>query len=219
MMVLLGMLSLALPPAGLPSLSTTPAIALQRVEDPAATPGTGDGVYGRFDGDFSFRVGLGAEWDMQARAARPLARLDLLGYQTLGTYLIYRQGVMIDDEALNVVSWGVSLSPLFLFRWSRALESGRAYGDLVLDSLTLSAGLAAATPRGGAFAEALGFESALEAGVPFLPRADGPWLRCRLNIASGRSGLGFTHDWGGSVMLLLDWQAFFYVGLLKSNHR
>lgn len=216
MMLHLVMLSaLVHPPAPTPTLVVSPNLAhVARVEDPANTKGGGDGVYGRFDGDFSLRVGLGGEWDAQAAALRPLARLDWVGYQTLGLYLLYRQSVMKSDEALNIASVGISLSPLFLFRWSKALESGHAYGDLLLDSLTLSVGAALGTPRRGSFAEASGLELGLELGLPILPRADGPWLRVRGNLASGRDNLGFEQSWGGGVMLWLDWQFFFHLGLL-----
>jgi len=202
-------------PAQVPPLLTSANLAhLTTVEDPVGTKGSGDGVYGRFDGDFSLRLGVGGEWDAQAASVRPLARLDWVGYQTMGVYVLYRQGVMKSDEAFSVASLGVTLSPLFLFRWSKALESGRAYGDLLLDSLTLSVGAALGTPSSGSFAEASGVELGLELGLPLLPRADGPWLRVRGNLASGRDNLGFEQDWGGGVMLWLDWQFFFHVGLL-----
>lgn len=207
-------------PAPSPALCAHAQLAhLTPVEDPGHTAGAGDGVYGRFDGDFSLRVGVGGEWDAQATAVRPLARVDWVGYQTLGVYALYRQGVMDSDEAFSVASLGVTLSPLFLFRWSKALESGRAYGDLVLDSTTLSLGAALGTPRSGNFAEASGVELGLELGLPFLPRADGPWLRVRGHLASGRSDMGFAHDWGGGVLLWLDWQFFFHVGLLDHGRR
>ncbi len=210
---------LHLPAQVAPLVAATQLAHLLPIEDPGNTAGNGDGVYGRLDGDFSLRLGVGAEWDAQAVAARPLARLDWVGYQTLGVYLLYRQGVMSSDEAFSVASLGVTLSPLFLFRWSKALESGHAYGDLVLDSIALSVGAALATPRSGPFAQASGVELGLELGLPFLPRADGPWLRVRGNLANGRGDLGFERDWGAGVMLWLDWQFFFHVGLLDNKSR
>jgi hypothetical protein len=132
---------------------------------------------------------------------------------------MYRHIVLAQDAIMNLAAVVIALSPLFLLRWPRALESGNAHGDLILDSLAVSAGLALGTPRQGQFAEAPGFEMGLEMGAPFLPRANGPWVRLRLNVASGRRQVDLEQAWGGGVMLWLDWQGFFFAGLLKSEGR
>jgi len=189
------------------------------VDDPGETPGRGDGIYGRFLGDLSLRVGLGAEWDIQAKAVRPLVQVETVAYQTLGLLLCYRQGLSSSDEAQNLLSVGVSLSPLFLIRWSRAAESGHAHLDLLLDSITLAPGIVFATPKDEPFGSALGFELGLSAGLPLLPRANGPWFRTRLDVMSGRKDLAFEKDWGTSLWFYLEWQGFWEVGLLDQGDR
>ena len=190
-----------------------------QVIDPGATAGQGDGVYGRYSGDLAYRFGLGIEWDAQAKATRPLAIAELVGYQTVGVYLSYRQGLTKYDEVENVLSFGATLSPLFFLRWSKALEFGYPHLDLMIDSLTIAPGVALSTPASGPFASVLGLELGFLAGVPILPRADGPWIRARFNLLSARRSLGFDSEWGSSFLVYLEWQGFFNVGLLKTNER
>lgn len=197
------------------SAAATPLLA--HVTDPGATPGSGDGVYGRYSGDLAYRVGLGIEWDVQAQATRPLIVAELIGYQTIGTYLSYRQGLTKFDEATNVISVGATLSPLFLLRWSNAWELGYPYLDLMIDSLTVAPGLVLSTPDSGPFASSVGLELGFIAGVPILPRADGPWIRAQFNVLSARRSLGFDSAWGSSFFVYLQWQGFFNVGLLKDD--
>ncbi len=201
-----------------PLHATVLSTPLASVEDPGATPGPGDGVYERFQGDLGYRLGAGVEWDMQAGVARPLVSAELLGYQTLGLDLTYRHGLGARDPATNLLSLGLSISPLFLVRWSQARQTGYPHLDMFIDSLTISPGLVLATPRDERFASAAGFEIGLSCGVPLLARAPGPWLRTRFNLMTGREQLGFSNDIGSSVFLYLEWQGFFFAGLLKTEN-
>jgi hypothetical protein len=154
---------------------------------------------------------------MQAHVGRPLLNIEWLGYQTVGAYLGFRQSVSKNDVAENVLSLGALISPLFIWRWSEAKQAGHAYLDLTIDSLTLATGLVLATPRSERFASAPGLELGLIAGVPFLPRADGPWLKVRMDAFTGRQAMGFESSWGASCRIYLEWQGFVHAGLLGSD--
>lgn len=196
-----------------------PAASLAHVTDPGATAGRGDGVYGRYSGDLAYRFALGIEWDAQAKATRPLIVAELVGYQTIGVYLSYRQGLTKHDEVENVISFGATFSPLFFLRWSKAAELGYPHLDLMIDSLTIAPGLALSTPPSGPFAGSVGLELGFGAGVPILPRADGPWIRARFNLLSARRSLGFDSEWGSSLFVYVEWQGFFNAGLLRTGER
>lgn len=181
---------------------------IARVEDPVGTSGTGDGVYGRFAGDFAFEGGLGVEV-APTSSVRPLLYGDLSIYQTAGLYGSFRQTVANGDPTLRLASLGVDLSPLFLLRWSKAREWGKAYPDLILDSLTFSAGFRADEPRDGKILDSTGFEGALGLGVPLFGRAQGLWLRGRANLLTTSRGSV------GTFWIVLTYQGFAHQGLLS----
>ncbi len=219
-----GLRPTAIRPLALSLVALAPSLAWAQddaaeaqVVDPGATAGGGDGVYGRFDGDLSYRFDLGLMWDVQVEKARPWAQLELNGYQTLGIFVGYGYGIQATDPVSHTLSAGATLSPLFLFRWSKAKQWGYPYLDLLVDSLTVSPGLVLATPREGRFGSALGFDLGCGLGVPLLPRADGPWLRSTFHLTTGRKQLGLAHDLAGSMMFMLEWQGFFFLGLLHTQ--
>lgn len=75
-----------------------------------------------------------------------------------------------------MVSGGIELRPLFLYRWLRGLEMQRGYVDLAIDSIGLelgaflSASSAAASDFQPGFALGLGIE------LPFQASATGLWV-------------------------------------------
>jgi hypothetical protein len=182
---------------------------IARVDDPAEETKSGDGVYGRFNGDMSLQIGAGVEAEFSELAFRPALHGDFMLYQTAGLYGSYRKSVSDEDPAEQVASVGLQLAPLFLIRWPRAWESGPALLDLTVDSLSLYAGAHFTHPRGGDFAESIGLETGLSLGVPLLGRANGLWLRSRGGVFTAED------EWSGSAWLYLSWQGFVHTGLLE----
>jgi hypothetical protein len=154
-------------------------------------------------------VGAGLEVDFDAGAARPTAWLVSRVYDSAGLYAVYRQGTGGGDPLARALGFGATLEPLFLLRWSADREWGLNYADLVLDSLSLSAGLVLAEPAGGNFADLAGADLGLGLGLPLLGRAGGPWLRARAVLETGRPELA------GLLFAQLEWQWFFAAGLLE----
>lgn len=187
----------------------------REVEDPAPA-GAGDGVHGRLRGDLSLRGSLGAEFDITSPAIRPLVIGELVGYQTVGVYTAYRESLSTQDGLERALSAGLTLTPFFLWRFSRATQTGRPFWDLFVDSVGLTGGLLLQQPEGEAFASAVGAELGGTLAIPLMARANGLWLRARMLAQSGRKALG-QEPWGASGWLTLTWEGFFYTGLLKTR--
>lgn len=149
--------------------------AAERVHAPS--PGS-DGVYGRFDG--SLDLGLGAGVELEEREPRAALRLSGHYLWTAGGYLRYADGFGSNERRpARALSFGIDLRPLFLPRFALDLQQGPAVLDLMLDSLSLSAGAYLAEPDGAALADERGFELGLGFGVPLLAEASGLWLEAR----------------------------------------
>jgi hypothetical protein len=143
----------------------------------APSPG-GDGVYGRFDGSLDFGVSAGVE--LEDEEPRAVLRISGHYWWTAGAYLRYSDGFGGNDRRpLRVLSTGIDLRPLFLPRFALDLQQGPAFVDLLLDSLSLSAGAYLARPDDAAFADERGFDLGVGGGVPLLAEASGPWLEAR----------------------------------------
>lgn len=136
---------------------------------------THDGVYGRFDGDLTLTIGLGAELNDGPRGA-VLARA--LYYHTAGLALGYADSLGGDPEPKRVAFVGAELRPLFLPRWALDLEFGCPTLDLTLDSLALGAGLFVAR-RAQPNESKAGLELSLGLSVPLFFKAEGLWLEAR----------------------------------------
>lgn len=157
-------------------------------------PGTaqGDGVYGRFDGDVDLGIGLGA------RASAPGFGPNL---RVTGHFLS-TAGLCVDltwpvaDSKDWSLGAAIDLRPLFLPRWALDLEQGPAFVDLLVDSVSVSAG-PVFHPLGDGDV-GLGLEAGF--AVPISGRAQGLWLQVR---GSGR-WVGEASPWGG--LLALSWQ-------------
>jgi hypothetical protein len=134
-----------------------------------------DGVYGRFDGDLTLTLGLGAELEDGARGAL-IGRA--LYYHTAGLVLGYADSLGGDLPVRRVGFLGAELRPLFLPRWRYDLEFGSPLLDLSLDSLALGAGVFVAR-RAEPEETLTGIELSLGLGVPLFARAEGLWLEAR----------------------------------------
>lgn len=149
---------------------------------------TGDGTYGRLDGDVDLGLGLGALVDVDHGEPGALARLSAHWFFMAGAYLSYADGLgsVLDPE--RRLGLGVDLRPLFLPRWTQDLERGPAILDLTLDSLSLGIGASIDEPAGGDFGDRRAFEVSLGFGIPLTGRAPGPWLEARGALAWGNTG-------------------------------
>lgn len=187
-----------------------------QVTDPAPAGG-GDGVHGRLRGDMSFRGSVGAELSFASHHVRPLVVAEWVGYQTLGVYAAYREALPAKDPLERALSAGVTFSPLFLWRFSRANQTGRPVWDLLVDSLGLTGGVLLQQPRDARFASAVGAEFGGTLALPLMGRANGLWLRSRVLAQSGGGALGHN-PWGAVGWLTLTWEGFFYAGILKTRN-
>jgi hypothetical protein len=139
---------------------------------------SGDGVYGRFDGLFDVGLEAGAELDEHAPVTTAVATVHYMF--TAGLRVAYADALG-DRSATSAraLSLGVDFRPAFIPRWSNALEAGSAFGDLVVDSISLGIGAYFREPPGGSFGDRRGLEVSLGCGLPVLGTASGPWLAAR----------------------------------------
>jgi hypothetical protein len=139
----------------------------------------GDGAYGRFDGDLDIGVGAGVGAAFHSKDTAVAFRATGHWYSTAGLFLAYSESVAASRSDRRAGA-GIELEPLFLLRWSQALERGPALLDLTLDSLSLGVGYFLLDPAGGrGFGSRRGTEVSLGFGVPLFASAGGPWLEAR----------------------------------------
>lgn len=169
---------------------------------------TGDGVYGRLDGDFSVSPAAGGEVDFRSSSVRLLLGATVRYFSAVGPYVAYRESFEESDELERILGAGVLIDPLFLFRAVKNQERGPQFLDLTLDSLSLSIGAFWQQPEGGSFGEERGAEGGVGFGVPLAGTASGPWLRARGVGRIDEAGRG-----GGSLWLTLEWQVFLNLGV------
>jgi hypothetical protein len=141
-----------------------------------------DGVYGRLDGDVSLSPHLGVQ--LYRGQAEPTLGFQAMYVSTLGLSISHADtrllfGAQSADRSLTSVEF--KLCPLFLGRWSQALEAGPPLLDLTLDSLTLGLGAfwdydlaLGVLRRGTSLTASLSF--------PLLSQMSGPWLGAMLGL-------------------------------------
>lgn len=186
------------------------AADLERVEP---LPSGSDGVYGRLDGDVDWALAAGVEsWSKQGRAA---IRLSAHYFYMAGIYASYGRAwteASSPQQHGDIAVVGLDVRPGFLPRWSLDLQRGPALLDLMLDSLSLAAGVywgrtQSESPWGsaptGASDWTRGFEASLGFGVPLLARATGPWLELRAGGRWNNGERSTDHPWG--VQVLFSW--------------
>lgn len=162
---------------------------------------SGDGVYGRFDGDLDLGLGLGAELGSAGHAA-PALRATAHYFSIAGVYANGRIKAG-DESAPSLFGVGVDLRPLFVPRWAKGLQTGCALFDLTLDSLSLSLGAFWASSGAPGSEAHRGFDAQLGLGIPLLASAAGPWLEARGAL---RYPDGANRE--EAVLLLLSWHGF-----------
>ena len=139
---------------------------------------TGDGVYGRFDGDLELRAHAGVAF----AGGGPMlaARAGLIYLSTAGIYLHYTDACGSGGPLVaRSFASGVHLAPLFLARYAVDGEHGPAPDALLSDSLAFELGAFWSQPQKTGWDDHPGLEVAIDLALPFLPRATGPFLGVR----------------------------------------
>jgi len=182
------------------------ALLLLSFAAPVRAADTGDGAYGRLDGDLTFVGGLGG--GVVAGDGRGLASGDLrLRYlDAAGATFTYEEADAFGRTSSagtlrRAFLAGLELRPLFPIRFLKARETGRGFFDLTLDSLALDVGTwwpireATAVRRPGMYVGA-----AIE--MPLFARASGLWLRFSGQLRWAAPRLEGDSDPGGRSVVL-----------------
>lgn len=172
--------------------------------DPDANGHEGDGAYGRFDGDLDLGLGAGPNVAFTGDEVGVAVRGTAFWYSTVGLDLLYAEALSSAPSLERRLGVGAALRPLFLIRWSKALETGPAVLDLALDSLSLGVGASFGQLPQRDFGSRTAFEASLGFGVPLSGTAPGPWLEFR-------AGLGLPHPQAGDASALLVFSYHFAV--------
>jgi hypothetical protein len=163
-------------PGWQPGHRTTSSLPNEVDADHAA--GSGDGVYGRFDGLFDIALNVGAAFDADGPSGEALASVHYMFMA--GVYAGYADAFSDADRATRrSLSFGVDVRPAFIPRWSNNLQLGKSFFDLVIDSISLGVGAYFREPQGGSFGDRRGLEVSLGFGVPLTSDVEGPWLGAR----------------------------------------
>jgi hypothetical protein len=190
------------PPRWHPGNRTTSRVDGQ-VTTPEAEP-VSDGVYGRFEGDLDWGLGVGADVGDSLMGA---ARLSLHYFSTAGAYVGYADAFgsgSAESAEARRLSVGIDLRPAFVPRWAKDMQQGPGFVDLLVDSISLGLGAFWAEPRDAAFGDSRGFELSLGFGLPLFARAPGLWLEARglLRWPDGDSA-------APAALVLLSWHTLF----------
>jgi hypothetical protein len=146
--------------------------------DAERASGSGDGVYGRFDGLFDVALNVGAAFDADGPSGEALASVHYMFMA--GIYASYADAFSDGDRATRrSLSFGVDVRPAFIPRWSNDLQLGKSFFDLVIDSISLGVGAYFREPNKGSFGDRRGLEVSLGFGVPLTSDVEGPWLGAR----------------------------------------
>lgn len=135
-----------------------------------------DPTYGRIDGDIAVVVGAGAV--VSSRNARAAVEARLRYLETAGWFVTYEDAPIVSAHSApeRLLSTGLELRPLFLFRWLQGHELARPLLDLTLDSIGLELGAAFGQSSGSDFSSRPGLEAGLGLEVPLSGGANGAWL-------------------------------------------
>ena len=187
----------------------------------AALAADPDGAYGRFDGDLELGLGAGAALAQGGPAIVASGSAVYLG--TAGVYAQYTDALGAEQpRTARSLAAGVVLRPLFLGRYARDLERGPARLDLLVDSLALELGAVFRAPTRATFEPTPGLEVAVEAALPILPEASGPYLalRAALRLAPedlAARGRGSVFEAGGLVSVVFAWRAIVATHLVDAR--
>jgi hypothetical protein len=183
-----------------------------RSVNPEGDRHSGDGAYGRFDGDLDLGLGAGMSAGFGSGDMGVGFRATAHWYSSVGLFVGYTEALG-ESRFERRGGAGIELEPLFLLRWSQALERGPALLDLTLDSLSLGVGYFLLEPAGRGFGSRRGVELSLGFGIPLLGEAGGPWLEARGGYFLPKS----EHEFTG--LLFLSWHFHVNTPLVRHGYR
>jgi hypothetical protein len=183
-----------------------------RSVDPDGDRHSGDGAYGRFDGDLDVGLGAGVSAGFGSGELGVGVRTTAHWYSSLGLFVGYAESVR-GSRIERRGGAGIELEPLFLIRWSEALERGPAFWDLTLDSLSFGVGYFLLEPEGRGFGSRRGVELSLGLGLPLFAEAGGPWLEARAGYFLPQSEREFTG------LVFLSWHFQVNTPLVRHGYR
>ncbi len=165
-------------PSGFEHTAAAAAVAAfgSLLSRPAVAQGSFEPTYGRVSGDVCVVAGVGAA--VASRGARGEGELRVRYLDSAGLFVTYEDSLLSNAgvEPRRVLSGGVELRPLFLYRWLRGLETQRGYLDLAIDSIGLELGAFLAAPSAAPSDFRPGFELGLGIEFPFQANATGLWV-------------------------------------------
>ncbi len=193
-----------------------------------ASPGEGDGAYGRLDGDFSVVLGLGASVLPATNRAAGHAEVRGRYLDAAGIGFTYDEG----DAFARATETGdlrrtfgavVEIRPLFPARFLTGHEShAHGFGNLVLDSFGIEVGTFVAARASNAVRRA-GFSFGVALELPLFGKANGLWLRLAPTVRwspERLEGADGAQDPGGRAVMLtfsLAWHQFLSTHLVDKG--
>jgi hypothetical protein len=167
---------------------------------------SGDGAYGRLDGDLDLSIGVGGGTIVSPQRSVGLVDVRARYFESAGVVLQYEEAdafsraVDVGDYRRGFLA-AVELRPLFPVRFLKNREWGSAFPDLLLDSIGLELGAWFHSVEGTANG-APGLHLGLGVEVPLAARATGLWLRVGAATRWTASRLEGEHAPGSRVALL-----------------
>ena len=183
-----------------------------RSVNPEGDRASGDGVYGRFDGDLDLGFGAGMSAGFGSGDLALGLRATAHWYSTLGAFVAYSE-TLGTGRVERRGGAGFELEPLFLLRWSEALERGPAVLDLALDSVSVGVGYFLLEPLGRGFGRHRGVELSVGFGLPLFGTSGGPWLEARGGYFLPKSERELTG------LLFLSWHFHVNTPLVQHGYR
>jgi hypothetical protein len=197
------------------------ATALASVSLGSSAFAADDGVYDRLSGDLDLRIGAGVAFGRGGPSFAATAAAVYLS--TAGIYVHYADALGRDDPAVSrSIATGLHVQPVFIARYVSNAERGPPHLDLLIDSLAFEVGAFWSAQRDKSFDDEPGVEIALGAGIPILPRSNGPWIDVRgalrwRAIDQRQPGTGDVFDRGGLLTMTLGWHQVARVHLVDAG--
>jgi hypothetical protein len=142
---------------------------------------SGDGAYGRLDGDLDLSFGVAGGAIVSPGRGVLAADARVRYFEAAGVVLQYEDtapfgAAKAPGDYVRGGLVGVELRPLFPVRFLKARETGNAFGDLLLDSIGVEVGAWWSSIEGRSVGRP-GLHLGLGVEVPLASQASGPWLR------------------------------------------
>jgi hypothetical protein len=164
---------------------------------PAHAQEDADGSYGRLEGDLTLSIEAGASAALrsgESASGSLAARAGTFYLHTVGLIVQYNDALELEEAPLaRSIVGAIELRPLFLGRFAQDMERGPAHLDLFADSFGLGLGIYGSWQSERQCVEMpmgrlprpcrdLGMELSVGAEIPFLGRANSPFVGLRAAV-------------------------------------